>query len=541
MVPMGIGIAMIGALQIVRVVEKARSRQTQMLNIVHAWQTDTQEACAQVENLVSAIMHLPAHMMMQAQMQSSKAAENVVQNMGRLVLGVLNMVHVMVHMVLSSYKALLLCVIQLIIQGALSLLDAATHAINLAVHDAAQALRIILDTVLQTADGAKDLLLDTVNGVLGLFGHEKIETHAWSEPAALRVLNNISLPASLIDPFKQARSSLPTVDDLRTGAEEAFMLSISHAKTEVNRTLALFHMPPPVPLSPAPISVCQIDFAPLEHAARVWTHTSHSIQTLMVCMMAGATLALFILVCVLSVSKQTDCKANAWLRHARQWFSSPPFLLACAWLLLQLMHDQTTLMAVQVLERVSSHALQDIFTPIADQAQQIRTHVASATQHMAFHVQALWQTTEQQVNRDMLGWVNDSAPQAHAVLNGIWDLVSDTVHDALGHTPLHDPVEQFAGCAIGNKLNATDHILSWLQTHAYITMPPVMFNTAWPDMDEWMKHIWEHKTPVSPLEHVHAMLAEERTELEHDRLVVLLIGACGALSLGICVAMSAWI
>ena len=185
-------------------------------------------------------MHIPAHILAQAQMQSSKAAEDVVQNMGRLVIGVLDMVRVMVHMVVSSYKALALCVIQLAVQGILSLLDAATHAIDLAVRDAAQALRTILDTVLQTADGAKDLLMDTVNGVLGLFGHEKIETHAWSEPAALRVLNNISLPASLIDPFKQLRSSLPTVDDLRTDAEEAFMLSISHAKKEVN--LSLIHI-----------------------------------------------------------------------------------------------------------------------------------------------------------------------------------------------------------------------------------------------------------------------------------------------------------
>lgn len=538
---MCIAIAMIGALQIVRVVEKTRSRQAQMLNIVHAWRTDTENACAQVEKHVSTLMHIPAHMLMQAQMQGSMAAEDIVQNMGRLVLGVLDMVHVMVHMVLSSYKALLLCVIQLIIQGVLSLLDAATHAINQAVHDAAQALRTILDTVLQTADGAKDLLMDSVNGVLGLFGHKKIETHAWSEPAALRVLNNISLPASLIDPFKQVRSTLPTVDDLRTDAEEAFMLSISHAKAEVNRTLAQFHMPPPVLLPPTPISMCQIDWSPLEHASRVWTHTSHSIQTLVICMMAGATLALFILVCALSLPKHTGREAVAWLRHTRQWLGSPPFLVASAWLLLQLMHDQTTLMTVQVLDRVSSHVLQDIFMPITDQAQQIHTHVASAMQHAAFHVQTLWQTTEQQVNRDLLGWVNESAPQAHAVLNGIWDLVSDTVHDALGHTPLHDPVEQFAGCVIGNKLNATDHVLSWLQTHAYITLPPAMLNTAWPAVDRWMKNVWEHKMPVSLLEHVHAMLAEERTELEHDRLVVLLIAAGGALSLGICAVMSAWI
>ena len=117
-----------------RLVERARSRQRQVLNIVYAWRTSTEDACAQVEKHVSVLMHIPAHILAQAQMQSSKAAEDVVQNMGRLVIGVLDMVRVMVHMVVSSYKALALCVIQLAVQGVLSLLDAATHVRKLITH-----------------------------------------------------------------------------------------------------------------------------------------------------------------------------------------------------------------------------------------------------------------------------------------------------------------------------------------------------------------------------------------------------------------------
>ena len=96
-----------------RFVERARSRQRQVLNIVYAWRSSTEDACAQVEKHVSALMHVPAHILAQAQMQSSKAAEDVVQNMGRLVIGVLEMVRVMVHMVVSSYKALALSLIHI--------------------------------------------------------------------------------------------------------------------------------------------------------------------------------------------------------------------------------------------------------------------------------------------------------------------------------------------------------------------------------------------------------------------------------------------
>ncbi|EDP42681.1 hypothetical protein MGL_2881 [Malassezia globosa CBS 7966] len=96
------------------------------------------------------------------------------------------MIRILVQVVLSSYKSLLLCVIQFVVQGVLSVLDAATHAVSHAVHDAAQFLRAILDTLFQAADGVADIMTDTINGILGLFGQQKIPTHSWSEPAALR-------------------------------------------------------------------------------------------------------------------------------------------------------------------------------------------------------------------------------------------------------------------------------------------------------------------------------------------------------------------
>lgn len=114
------------------------------------------------------------------------------------------MVHLLAHMIISSYKALVLCVVQLVVQGTLSLLDAATHAIDAAVHEAAQTLHKIFDAVLQTADGVKDIFVDAANSVLGLFGQQKIATHAWSEPAALRYVRPAHTGYSITYPCRKA-------------------------------------------------------------------------------------------------------------------------------------------------------------------------------------------------------------------------------------------------------------------------------------------------------------------------------------------------
>lgn len=155
----------------------------------------------------------------------------------------------------SSYRAIFVCTVQLVVQGSLALLDAATQAIADAVRAAGQALEALLRTAIEGAQGAADIATDTLNGVLGVFG-----THVGApqlhEPAALQVLRNITLPPALVQPFRSVQ--LPTVDSLRAASRDAFNGVLQNVKQDIRAGLGSIALQmPPRPAVRAPPGVCR--------------------------------------------------------------------------------------------------------------------------------------------------------------------------------------------------------------------------------------------------------------------------------------------
>lgn len=63
-----------------------------------------------------------------------------------------------------------LCTVQLVVQSALAVLDAAIHALSDAIQSAIELLRSMLRGIIEAGEGAVDVAVDSVNMVAGLFG-----------------------------------------------------------------------------------------------------------------------------------------------------------------------------------------------------------------------------------------------------------------------------------------------------------------------------------------------------------------------------------
>jgi len=110
------------------------------------------------------------------------------------------MMQILVHIVCSSYKTLLLCTVQLVVQSVLSVLDTAAQAIAVAVHDAAHALHDVLTAAGEAGVGLADIAVDGLNGVLGLTGHT-VTPPTWHEPDALRYVTDTYAGRSAMSRF----------------------------------------------------------------------------------------------------------------------------------------------------------------------------------------------------------------------------------------------------------------------------------------------------------------------------------------------------
>lgn len=134
------------------------------------------DACSDVEHAVSAFVSAPAVAAARANAAASHAVEATVRQAGTVILAAYakaNSVHILstiLRIIIQTYRSVFLCTLQLIVQTIAAVVDAATHAISYAVHDAARLLRQAIQTVVASGEGLADMAVDGANAVLGIFG-----------------------------------------------------------------------------------------------------------------------------------------------------------------------------------------------------------------------------------------------------------------------------------------------------------------------------------------------------------------------------------
>ncbi|WFD26627.1 plasma membrane fusion protein prm1 [Malassezia nana] len=382
------------------------------------WQADATRACEHATHNLDLGPRLLVQSVVDA---TASAAETGVRAIGQLVLGLLLITRTLLHMLCASYKSLLLCTVQLVVQSVLSVMDAAAQAIATAIHDAAQALHDLLNTAAEAGVGLADIAVDGLDAMLGL----SLKPPTWHEPMALQALRNVSIPLSLIDPFREIRDKLPTVSALRLDAEDVLDAALDAAQQHVKQTLAQFALPRP-PWRPPPASAFSCATLAAQSLGTARTDIQHGQLYTWLSILALGAAALVLGLVVLG--------ANTGAMH---WMVDAELVAGGL--------------------RAERAALQRIWTtappwPTLDGA-------IAAMQRSYDDTNAAWAQAEQSLTHALFGWVNSTALAAHDVLHGALDLATGTVDDMLGHTPLHNPVAQFVQCVLGSKVQSADAAL----------------------------------------------------------------------------------
>lgn len=415
-------------------------------------------------------------------------------------------------LVCSTYRSFFLCTVQLVVQGTLAVLDAATEAIADAVKAAGQAIELVLRTLMNAAQGTADVATDTLNGVLGLFG-QHIQAPQWSEPAAMQVLRNITLPPALVHPFQELSTQLPTVDSLRAATKDTFHSAVADVQGNVNRSVAMvsLRMPPRVPMSDAAPVCAQMNWAPLDacHAAvrraASWGYIAVAL---------GALLAFGLGVCAYGLPAMRTSYPTYGRRvgaHFIAALGTPLVVFVLAALLLHLGVVQVQLGTVHVLLQQIRElpTLPDVPWPVV----QVGQDAADAAN-------AQLGAAQDEINRALSGSMHHLVPGALDTLNAVLDLLSGTIRDLLGGTPMQGPVSQFAMCIVGNKIAAAEHALVLLQSALHLTLPtlatPTLPTTTLlqPVASALARDVFQPLTRV---------LQSDAAQLSRDRLVLGLV------------------
>ncbi|WFD34635.1 plasma membrane fusion protein prm1 [Malassezia cuniculi] len=194
------------------------------------------DACADVEQSLAAVLDLPRSAASRAEDQVARTAEAVAHQAGIVLLAALQILSVVLRLVIQTYRSVFLCTLQLLVQTVAAVVDAATRALSDGVHDAARLLREAIRTAIAGGEGMADLAVDSANAVLGIFG-QHITPPRIAVPS-LSALENVTLPASFVDPLGRLVDRMPNVSTLRSGAEQGLLASLDSFAARANAIIA---------------------------------------------------------------------------------------------------------------------------------------------------------------------------------------------------------------------------------------------------------------------------------------------------------------
>jgi len=95
----------------------------------------------------------------------------------------------------------------------------------------------------------------------------------------------------------------------------------------------------------------------------------------------------------------------------------------------------------------------------------------NASVQWALSTNAVISSTGQNINDDMLGWVNTTTTAINDTLNAFVDKTTDVLNDTFGGTPLYEPIMDVLNCLALMKIAGIQKGLTWVSDNAHVDFP----------------------------------------------------------------------
>lgn len=100
-----------------------------------------------------------------------------------------------------------------------------------------------------------------------------------------------------------------------------------------------------------------------------------------------------------------------------------------------------------------------------------------ASQQWAIGTNSVIESTNNDINREVFGWVNTTTGALNDTLNTFVEHMSDALNVTFGGTVLYDPIKEVLNCLIGIKIAGIQKGLTWVSDNAHIDFPRLANDT----------------------------------------------------------------
>ncbi|KAI9789336.1 MAG: plasma membrane fusion protein prm1 [Peltula sp. TS41687] len=470
-------------------------------------------ACTGVESMGSAMASMPHYMSQGVNELTASGVEKAVNGLMSMlslsVTGVEELVVFVVNLLTSTY----VCLITLAVSGSL-------HTALQVVEDVSDFLNKTLGEIgsgiHKGIDGFQDELnkfTDVLNSVPKIFGSDS-KIPKLDIGGELDKLDNLHIPASLDQNLEKLNSSIPTFAEVQNFTNTALRLPFEQVKKLINESMVKYKFDRsvfPVPQKER-LNFCS-DNDGIDDFFKKLAALSNSARKIFI----GVLLVAAILVCIPMAYREIrrwrtmqqratlvreegldpmdvihitsrptsstlglklasrfgSTRRQILVRWLVAYVTSTPalFLLSlglaglfaclCHYILLKAVEKETPALAKQVGEFAGK------VVKILDRA----------SQQWAIGTNSVIESTNNDINKEVFGWVNTTTGALNETLNAFVEHMSDALNVTFGGTILYDPIKEVLNCLIGLKIAGIQKGLTWVSDHAHIDFPRLANDT----------------------------------------------------------------
>lgn len=464
-------------------------------------------ACSQVESLGSSMASMPHYMAKGVNEMTASGVEKAVSGLMSMlemsVTGVEEIILFVIHMMTSTY----LCLITLAVRGSVQAAVEIGTAISKTLNQTIDEVTNDMGNAVKTVSNGINSVLDKIN--FNLPGFDKPEINLDKQ---IEKLKSLEVPSELEKGLQQLNGSIPSFEQVQNFTDSIIRLPFEEVKKLIRGTnnFTFDRSALPIPQKEA-LNFCSEgnsinsffdDLIAMAYNARKIALGVLIVLAILVCVpMAWMEVrryrrmqehaALFEeghagMDVVYVASRPTTGGIGLWIgrrfgstrrqaiaRWAWAYATSVPmlFLLSlglaglfacfCQYLLLKAIQDKTP----------------ELTNQVADFAGKVVASLNNASMSWSQGVNGAVAKLDDEINNDILGWVNTSTTAVNNTLNVFVDEMSKTLNVTFGGTVLHDPIKEVLNCLIGLKIASFQNGLTWVKEHAHVSFPGVANDT----------------------------------------------------------------
>ncbi|BAE58195.1 plasma membrane fusion protein prm1 [Aspergillus flavus] len=468
---------------------------------------EAQSACTSVETMGSAMASMPHYLSRGVNELTASGVEAAVNGLISMLLltitGVEALIIFFIKVMYQTYLCLFTMVVRGSTQAALGVIQDTTEFLNKTV----QTVGEDIGKAVETFESGLNKFLSGINKVASAFGGE-VPTLNISKN--IDELKDIHLPGSINDTIDKINSSIPTFDEVDKFVTDVLKFPFEEVKSLINGSLGNYTFDRsalPVPAKEQ-LTFCDENNGINTFFRKVAETIVAARKIFLAVLIIAATL-----VCVpvawqeirrwrtmkersqivrkdahdpmdvvyivsrphtagagiKAASRFSNSRRQILVRWAIAYATSPAALFVLCLALAGLFACLCQYLLLKAIERT----VPELTSEVGEFAEKVVTSLQNTSAKWANDTNGVIDGMSNDINKNVLGWVNTSTTAVNDTLNAFVDKTTGVLNDTFGGTILYSPLQDVFNCLIGLKVASVQKGLTWVHDHAHVDFPHV--------------------------------------------------------------------